>query len=148
MGVALVGVIGGILPWIIAWFALGGNSESVQQNIEKFGAAVTKGPISSATNAWIEVAVVAGLLGFGFYVLQSKYAKSQGYDLAPPAAESIYVAAPPTFGAGGGYKVGGVSGSVSATGAGSSGSRTAGTVTKSKTPPVSRKAAKRSAFGR
>ena len=145
MAVAVVGAISSVLPWILAWFALGGNAEAVRTNIEKFGAAVTKGPISSATNAWIEVAVVAGFLGFGFYILQSKYAKSQGYDVAPPPVESIHVAAPPTFGASGGYSVAGVSGSVSAQPS-SGGSRAAGNVTKSKGAPK-KSTAKRAAFG-
>ena len=106
MGIAIAAAITSLLPWILAWFALGGNSESVAQNIQNFGAAVTKGPVQVAVNAWIEVAVVAAALGFAVWIAESKTAKHLGQEVSAPPVESIHVAAPPTFGSTGGFSAG------------------------------------------
>jgi hypothetical protein len=100
----IIPAIVSLLPWIAAWVALGGNVKSIEQNIEGFGAAITQGPISSATNAWVKVAVIAAGLGIGVWLLETKLAHNMGQELDAPPVSPIYVAHPPSFGTSGGYE--------------------------------------------
>ncbi|MGA2284492.1 MAG: hypothetical protein ABSH07_12660 [Candidatus Dormibacteria bacterium] len=96
--------IGAIL---LILFAIAVLDPTVQQRIESvlsgFGSAAASGPISTATKWWLLAAGAVGALGVGWWIVETKVAKHEGYDVAPPPVESIGVPAPPTFGASGGF---------------------------------------------
>lgn len=102
MGVALVGLVGGVLPWILAWFALGGNAKSVETNIEHFGAAVTEGPVNTAVGAYKQVAIFTVVLGGAVLAAEIYATKKAGIETGPLPLTPVAVPPPPVFGASGG----------------------------------------------
>ena len=88
---------------MFAWFVLGGNAKSVEQNIEGFGNAVISPPINQAVNAWIKVAVIFSSLGLTVWFVESRIAKHEGQTVPLPPVQSIGPPTPPTFSATGGF---------------------------------------------
>jgi hypothetical protein len=128
---------------ILALFAIAVLDPTVQQRIESvlsgFGSAAASGPISTATKWWLLAAGAVGALGVGWWIVETKVAKHEGYDVAPPPVESIGVPAPPTFGASGGFTASsqggiGLEQRVTAEGGGSTGRGGFGQVTKRAAP--------------
>lgn len=95
--------VAAILPWILAYFALGGSPQAITKNIENFGKAVTQGPISTVVNAWVEVALITAGLGLGIWFLEIKVGKHEGIQVGAPAAPTLSAPAP---GFGGGASAG------------------------------------------
>lgn len=87
-------VVGALLPDF---------AKKIDQQIQNFGNAFTKGPVSVVTNAWIEVAVIAAGLGFAIWIIEAKAAHHMGQEVNAPPVQSIGVASPPAFGSSGGY---------------------------------------------
>ena len=87
---------------IIAAVLIPGVQQKITDAIQSFSNAIIGPPIARATNAWIEVAIIAAGLGFAIWIIEAKTAKSMGQEIGAPPVESIHVASPPTFGAGGG----------------------------------------------
>ncbi len=107
LAVALVELVAALVPWLVAWFLLGGNVDKVTQNIEKIGEAITKGPVTTATNAWVKVAFIGAGLGIGIWLLETKIAKAENLgEVKPPTVAPIQVAQAPSFGGGGGFSIG------------------------------------------
>lgn len=99
----LVALITTLAPWVLGWFALGGNAHSVEQNIEGFGQSLTQGPVNTAVNAWMKVLLIGGAFGLVIWGIEVEASKRLG--VAAPSAPSLAPSAPtaPTFGATGGY---------------------------------------------
>lgn len=96
-----------LLPFVAAYFVLGGSAHKDIATIEQLGGAITAGPVNTAVNAWIKVLAVGAIAGLGIWIVEVESSKRLG--VAAPAAPNLAPGAPsaPTFGATGGYTLSG-----------------------------------------
>ena len=99
---AITALAGLLLPAAILYLVFGPGSTSNAKKIENFGSAIVQGPVNTAVNAWVKVALIFSAIGVGVWVLESELSSKnpnlrQG-GLIPGTAPPQ----PPTFGAAGG----------------------------------------------
>ena len=92
------------MPWILGWFALGGNPQAIIRNLTNAEQQVIQVPVNTAIKAYLLVGVIAAGLGLTVWLTETEIAKKQGYEVKPPNVEPIRTGAPPSFGASSGVR--------------------------------------------
>ena len=107
---AVTAIAGLILPGVVIYLIFGPGSTSNAKKIEQFGSAIVAGPVNTAINAYVKVALIFVAIGGVVYVAETQYAKHEGQTLPAPPVQALGPPAPPTFGAAGGlgFQRGGV----------------------------------------
>jgi hypothetical protein len=107
---AVTAIAGLILPGVLIYLVFGPGSSSNAQKIEQFGQAIVQGPVNTAINGYIKVALIFVGLGGAVYIAETQYAKHEGQTLPAPPVAALGPPPPPTFGAAGGigFQRGGV----------------------------------------
>lgn len=99
---AITAIASLILPAAVIYLVFGPGSNGNAQKIENFGGAIVQGPVNTAVNAWVKVALIFTGLGVGVWVLESelssRHPSLRGSGIVPGTGPP----APPTFGAAGG----------------------------------------------
>ena len=132
-----------ILILISAAVLIPGVQQRIESVLSGFGSAAASGPLGTATKWWLIAAGAVGALGVGWWLIESKIAKHEGYDVAPPPVESIGVPAPPSYSGGGGFNASskggvGLEQTYSATGGGTKGGGGLSQVTKREGAPAAK----------
>ena len=96
------------MPWILGWFALGGNPNSVIKNLTNAEQQIIQVPVNTAIKAWALVVGIGAVAGIAIWLTESEISKKQGFGaVAPPPVEPLHVATAPTFGASSGVSAAG-----------------------------------------
>ena len=91
-----------VLPVAILWIVFGPGSNSASKKLEQWGSAAVAGPINTAIDAWVKVALIATALGVGVWVLESELSSRNPHLRQGGVIPGTAPPPPPTFGAAGG----------------------------------------------